>query len=1069
MRIGTRPIWLTAFIAFGISAMAQPNTELDLKKPKGMEERKLGSEKSANKKFTKSRHFFQNLYTHYNYFYNANNILNDIIEKAKAQNKDDYNKLLSFYNYSLDNTSRSSNLDSVINKSTAGILLHDLRNDWVDNLYILIGRAYLLRKNFDTASSVFQYVNYAFAPTDKDGYKKVIGSNSSEGGSTLSIATKDNQNVVKKFFERQPSRDESFIWQIRTLTETEQYIDAASLITTLKGDPVFPKRLFSELAQDEAYNYYKQQQYDSSAKYLEQAITLADNNTEKARWYYLIGQMYQATNQPNLAATFFVKCVHTTTDPVMEVFARLAVIRLSKADDRSAIASNIEEMLKLAKKERFYSYRDIIFYAAALSEMERSGYDNAEKYLRKSIRFNEGEPTQKSKSFMLLGDIAFIQKKYGNAALSYDSVQERSLDSLSALSLKARKPGCDIIYAQDRIIFVQDSLQKIAAMPEAERKLFVKNLSKKLRKAQGLKEEEESLNSGLGTNPNQVGKGSADLFASIQSSSSGSYFDNPTMRANGYKQFQQQWGNRPNVDNWRRSDVLKQAPVLAQQNDNPLDTSTAAKKLGKGLRRNFLLMDSTKAEPAFKEGDISYDALMGRVPTTETKLKASNSIINNAMFEQGKALENKLEDYPEAIKVYEALLQRLKNEVPTEEVLFNLAYCYSKIGDLTKEAAVRQRLNNEFKNGKFTKKMNTPIIDPQKKDTAATAKYKEIYNMFIEGNFAQAETEKLKADSVYKDNYWTPQLLYIEAVYYIKEHKDAIALQQLIALVNKFPKSALTPKAKILIEVLGHRKEIEDYLTKLKIKRATDDDSAVVVPAILPVVKPVEEPIVRNDSLQLRKAIQTNVAVLKKDTAAGKPSTSIKKIQGKSNNLTTAYVPTPKVDTTVAPPVVKATATPPAKKDTVKKTTVSQPIAVLPKDTGSKKTTLLNNPFVFNPDEPQMAVVLLNKVDIVYINECKNAFDRYNQVNIHNQHFDLQKIKLNADYSLITINTAEFTNASKTKNYLNIVKPKAATQIVPWLNGDKFLIIMISQSNLNLLIKNMDVNAYLNIVKAAGY
>ena len=76
-------------------------------------------------------------------------------------NKDNYAKLLPFYSYSLDNTaSQKTELDSVIYKATAGILLHDLRSDWVDNFYLLIGEAYYLRKDYDSASMTFQFINY---------------------------------------------------------------------------------------------------------------------------------------------------------------------------------------------------------------------------------------------------------------------------------------------------------------------------------------------------------------------------------------------------------------------------------------------------------------------------------------------------------------------------------------------------------------------------------------------------------------------------------------------------------------------------------------------------------------------------------------------------------------------------------------------------------------------------------------------------------------------------------------------------------------------------------------------
>ncbi|MGK4422318.1 hypothetical protein ACSLVQ_29130, partial [Klebsiella pneumoniae] len=83
--------------------------------------------------------------------------------RAKEQYKDDYTTLLSFYNYSLDETAKQQ-IDSIIYKCTAGILLHDLRSDWVDRLYLLLGNAYLHRKNFDSANFVFQFINYAYAP-----------------------------------------------------------------------------------------------------------------------------------------------------------------------------------------------------------------------------------------------------------------------------------------------------------------------------------------------------------------------------------------------------------------------------------------------------------------------------------------------------------------------------------------------------------------------------------------------------------------------------------------------------------------------------------------------------------------------------------------------------------------------------------------------------------------------------------------------------------------------------------------------------------------------------------------
>ena len=158
-----------------LQTFAQEALKVDLKKPEKFENKKLGYEKTEEKKFKVPRRFIQNTTTHYNYYFNANNKLNEAIARVKASHKDDYTKLLPFYNYSLTATAgERSELDSVIYKATIAILIHDLRNNWVDNMYMLMGKAYYYRNELDTAHFTFQYINYAFSPKDADGYDKVI-------------------------------------------------------------------------------------------------------------------------------------------------------------------------------------------------------------------------------------------------------------------------------------------------------------------------------------------------------------------------------------------------------------------------------------------------------------------------------------------------------------------------------------------------------------------------------------------------------------------------------------------------------------------------------------------------------------------------------------------------------------------------------------------------------------------------------------------------------------------------------------------------------------------------------
>ncbi len=368
-----RPLTYTlAFIFLCTFLHAQPGVDPEIKKPEKYENRKLGSEKTGAKKFTVPRRIYQNTVTHYNYFFNASSRLNDIVTRAKASFKDDYSQLLSFYNYTLESTAQDKGeLDSVIYKSTAGILLHDLRNDWIDNMYLIMAKAYFFRNDLDSAAMTLQYVNFAFAPKEEGGYDIPIGSNESTTTGEFSISTKEKKSIWNKITTHPPSRNESFIWQIRTHIEKNELPEAAGLIEILRSDPNFPKRLKTELNEVLSYWFYKQQAYDSSAHYLSKALDEADNKQEEARWEFLIGQMYQVAGDSEKAINYYNKAIKHTHDPVMDVFARLNSIRINRSgNQKNFLQQNIDELLKLAKKDKYENYRDIIYYAAAKIELE---------------------------------------------------------------------------------------------------------------------------------------------------------------------------------------------------------------------------------------------------------------------------------------------------------------------------------------------------------------------------------------------------------------------------------------------------------------------------------------------------------------------------------------------------------------------------------------------------------------------------------------------------------------------------------------------------------------------------
>ncbi|HSF45022.1 MAG TPA: hypothetical protein VLA58_03400, partial [Chitinophagaceae bacterium] len=114
--VKTSPGWciLFALMLLSLLSQAQPGATVNLNKPKKYENRVLASEKSGDTKFNVVKKANQNLNTRYNFFFNSERKLADIMTNARSSFRDDFYNLLPFYNYSLDATaSQKKDLDSI--------------------------------------------------------------------------------------------------------------------------------------------------------------------------------------------------------------------------------------------------------------------------------------------------------------------------------------------------------------------------------------------------------------------------------------------------------------------------------------------------------------------------------------------------------------------------------------------------------------------------------------------------------------------------------------------------------------------------------------------------------------------------------------------------------------------------------------------------------------------------------------------------------------------------------------------------------------------------------------------
>lgn len=826
------------FCGFSIPVVAQPTWTIDpfgkQKKPEKFENRKLGSEKTADKKFTVVRNAYQNNITHYNYYFNANNRVNAVIDRAKLSLKDDYSNMLAFYPYSLENTaSQKTELDSVIYTSTAGILLHDLRNDWIDNMYMLIGKAYFFRKDFDSALMTFQFINYNLFPRKRknDDDDRIVGSNS------ISIASKEKRNILQKLTALPPSRNDAILWLARTLIEQNEFAEAGSLINTLQVDPNLPKRLRNDLDEVAAYWFFKQGILDSTARHLEKALSTADNKQDQSRWEFLLAQLYEKNGNFDKASSYYDKASKHTVDPLMDIYARLNDAKMLRTTSNpKELDKAIGNLSKMGRRDKYEAYRDIVYYSAGDLTLQKPDTNAAIAFFNKSLKYNQGNINYKNRAFLKLGDIAYNRKQYRLAAAMYDSLQSGGSDSVlnaQIAKIQDRKEALVKIAAAIGIIEKEDSVQRIALMAAAERDDYIKKLVRKLRKEKGYKD--EGGNNGFADNsPFANNNQPVDLFEKNNARGEW-YFNNNSLKSRGFNEFKSKWGNRSNVDNWRRKSVAE-TTVVGNGKPASGDNSKAGKDGGKNA-------GGAANKPA---EDISYESLIKDVPLTEEKMNASNDAIAENMIVLAKAYQNDLEEYQLAADTYEGYLKRFPNRLLEGEIYLNLYFCYTKLGIKDKADYYKNLLNSNFANTASGQKLNNPSsADPKGKNPEATKLYEDIYNLFIEGNFEKAVAEKKKADSLYGVTYWTPQLLYIEALQNVKNRNDSAAIQGLQLIISNNPNSPLKQKAETMIDVLKRRAEIEKYLTELQVTRAEENQlkepdmpkPVTPVPVTPPVVK----------------------------------------------------------------------------------------------------------------------------------------------------------------------------------------------------------------------------------------
>jgi len=772
----------------------------------------LPYERLLDKKYTLGRRAYQNTVSQFNYLFHAEISFNEIIQKARALHEDDYTELLPFYDYDLSITAKES-IDSIIYRCNANIVLHDLRSNYVDDAYLLLAKSYLFHKNFDTAASILQFINYSFY--DKEaGADQPIGSNLNKSGKFSIASLEDN-----RAWENKNIRNESMIWQARNYFEAGEINEGISLLQLLKTDAGFPKRLHPFLYEQLAYGYYLSGINDSAAAYLIKGLDNAQDLLTKARWSYLIAQLYEKEQKIDLAYNWYKKAGAIVSNPVIAVYANIYMASIdANRGEKSweSLASALERMLK---KDKYIGFADIIYFEMAQLAIRNKASSKANEWLIRSIQKNEKNNKLKAKALVQLGALNYKEDQFKVAKIAYDQLKDVLKTYPNYDQITLRKKWIDKIATLDELIANEDSLQMIYAAPKEVQLKIAKEWQKKVSifKAQ-IKDlfTDPSKNSTTATvgatiQKNSPGYTFSNAFPNTISSQvekSDFYFDNPQNVSMGVNNFIQKWGDRPNVDNWRRKttiQLIKSSP--SNNNTDPLlnNSQFTTNTVEVNIKKDGLAKDS-------------MDSLAIQLIQNDSALKQSKESWNKSNLEIAKIFLYELNDFEKALPRYKTVIRNNIEPSATESALLDLASHYMHIGQANTSDSIIQIITSNFPEGTYIQKKKAKE-NRERIDKNSSEFYKSIYFMAQIGDWDQFSAQIDTAEQQFKGTKWNTPFQFLKVKMNAQQGKDSLAIVLLNEIITQHKSEAIKARAKQIITEINNRKATEAYLAALKIEK----------------------------------------------------------------------------------------------------------------------------------------------------------------------------------------------------------------------------------------------------------
>jgi tetratricopeptide (TPR) repeat protein len=708
----------------------------------------------STKKNTWINRNYHNLNAKFNGYFNGNEALKEAVTVMEDNYKDDYSKVLPVYTYGDQKDAKTATpaMEKVFKKASFVIQRHSMSIkgqefcSWIDDTYLMIGQSHFYKHEYFAGVEVFEY-------------------------------------VISEY-KKQEGRFEALLWLIKTYNEIGAFTKSQGYIDMLKSDPGFPYRLNGELMAVQADFYSKQENYEQAAKYMNRAIGFTKRKKSKARYTFILAQMYQRLKKYDLSRNLYGKVIKMNPKYELTFYAKIYQAKMYDASsgDSRQILAQLNKMLKDTKNS---DYLDQIYYGLAEIAIKDGSIAKAEGYLLKSIQKSTTNTQQKGISSVKLADLYFEIPKYPLAGAYYDSaVSFLNKDYPEYEIVLNKKKSLSRLISDYNTINKEDSLQRMAKLSDAELDKMIKNLMQKAIEDEEKAKEDAENAAFNAANSTEINNGATKDLGS----GSSWYFYNQQQLTFGFSEFQKRWGTRKLEDNWRRSNKQVMANFIPEDGD----TSNA---------KQVALVDTsgpTKSKTWYTKN----------LPLTKEKTEASTLKIVEAYYDLGLIYKEQLMDLSKAASTFETLNQKYPGNKYEATCYYQLYRLYLALKDNANAEINKNLILSKYPDSDYAQILRNPMYNAEKTNrlNKIEAYYEETYLAYTDGNYTVAldrcnAADTLIAKSKFKPKFALLKSLCIGRLKPISEFE--LSLKQVVA---DYPKDSVKIRAEEILAVINKLK-----------------------------------------------------------------------------------------------------------------------------------------------------------------------------------------------------------------------------------------------------------------------